>query len=213
MTRKGLTLAAGAAVAVALMVGGRASAQNKVPREAPKFEVDPSFPKIPNNWVLGQVASAAADEKDHIWVLHRPRTVRPALKTGPPVMEFDSAGNYIQGWGDDAPGYDWPKSEHGIYIDYKGFVIEDRFVVGYGLDYGEMYRNLPFIGAIVNSRGYLIGRTLAWVFILWSNLWFFLHLVLMVFGLGRRGAQPTLLEAPHAEPQPTPASPPASTFA
>jgi hypoxanthine phosphoribosyltransferase len=33
-----------------------------------------------------------------------------------------------------------------IDIDYKGFVIEDRFVVGYGLDYAERYRNLPFIG-------------------------------------------------------------------
>lgn len=33
-----------------------------------------------------------------------------------------------------------------VAIDYKGFVIEDVFVVGYGLDYGERYRNLPFIG-------------------------------------------------------------------
>ncbi|MBN8472208.1 hypoxanthine phosphoribosyltransferase [Corallococcus exiguus] len=33
-----------------------------------------------------------------------------------------------------------------VEIDYKGFVIEDKFVVGYGLDYGEKYRNLPFIG-------------------------------------------------------------------
>lgn len=35
-----------------------------------------------------------------------------------------------------------------VAIDYKGFVIEDRFVVGYGLDYGEKYRNLPFIGTL-----------------------------------------------------------------
>ncbi len=33
-----------------------------------------------------------------------------------------------------------------IEIDYKGFVIDDVFVVGYGLDYAEKYRNLPFIG-------------------------------------------------------------------
>ena len=93
-------------------------------REAPKFEVDPSWPKIPNGWVLGQVASAAADERDDIWVLHRSRVVRPGQKTGPPVMEFDSQGNYIQGWGGPATasGYDWPKTEHGIYIDYKGYV-------------------------------------------------------------------------------------------
>ena len=31
---------------------------------------------------------------------------------------------------------------------YIGFEIEDRFVVGYGLDYGERYRNLPFVAAL-----------------------------------------------------------------
>ena len=35
-----------------------------------------------------------------------------------------------------------------VDIDYKGFVIEDKFVVGYGLDYGEKLRNLPFIGVM-----------------------------------------------------------------
>jgi hypoxanthine phosphoribosyltransferase len=35
-----------------------------------------------------------------------------------------------------------------VQIDYKGFVIDDVFVVGYGLDYGEKYRNLPFIGVM-----------------------------------------------------------------
>lgn len=35
-----------------------------------------------------------------------------------------------------------------IDIAYRGFSIPDRFVVGYGLDYGEYYRNLPFIGVL-----------------------------------------------------------------
>jgi hypoxanthine phosphoribosyltransferase len=35
-----------------------------------------------------------------------------------------------------------------VDIDYRGFVIEDVFVVGYGLDYAEKYRNLPFIGVM-----------------------------------------------------------------
>jgi hypoxanthine phosphoribosyltransferase len=35
-----------------------------------------------------------------------------------------------------------------IPLDYVGFDIPDEFVVGYGLDYGETYRNLPFIGVL-----------------------------------------------------------------
>jgi hypoxanthine phosphoribosyltransferase len=35
-----------------------------------------------------------------------------------------------------------------VPIDYKGFVIDDVFVVGYGLDYAERYRNLPFLGVM-----------------------------------------------------------------
>jgi hypoxanthine phosphoribosyltransferase len=35
-----------------------------------------------------------------------------------------------------------------IPIDYLGFTIPDEFVVGYGLDFGEFYRNLPFIGVL-----------------------------------------------------------------
>ncbi|WP_426753620.1 hypoxanthine phosphoribosyltransferase [Myxococcus sp. Y35] len=38
-----------------------------------------------------------------------------------------------------------------VDIDYKGFVIEDLFVVGYGLDYAEVYRNIPFIGVMKNK--------------------------------------------------------------
>jgi hypoxanthine phosphoribosyltransferase len=35
-----------------------------------------------------------------------------------------------------------------VKVEYIGFTIEDRFVVGYGLDYAEKYRNLPFIGVL-----------------------------------------------------------------
>jgi hypoxanthine phosphoribosyltransferase len=38
-----------------------------------------------------------------------------------------------------------------ISADYIGFPIEDLFVVGYGLDYGERYRTLPYIGALVGK--------------------------------------------------------------
>lgn len=38
-----------------------------------------------------------------------------------------------------------------IPIDYRGFTIPDRFVIGYGLDYEERYRNLPYIGVLKPS--------------------------------------------------------------
>ena len=39
-----------------------------------------------------------------------------------------------------------------VPIDYLGFTIEDRFVVGYGLDWAERYRNLPYIGVVEASK-------------------------------------------------------------
>lgn len=38
-----------------------------------------------------------------------------------------------------------------VNIDYLGFTIEDKFVVGYGLDFAEKYRNLPYIGIVERS--------------------------------------------------------------
>lgn len=40
--------------------------------------------------------------------------------------------------------------KHEVTVDYAGFVIEDYFVVGYGLDYGGYYRNLPYVGYFPN---------------------------------------------------------------
>ena len=40
-----------------------------------------------------------------------------------------------------------------VGVDHVGFTIPDRFVVGYGLDYGERYRNLPYIGVLDTAAG------------------------------------------------------------
>lgn len=40
------------------------------------------------------------------------------------------------------------RSRVAVNVDYLGFTIEDKFVVGYGLDFGERYRNLPYIGLV-----------------------------------------------------------------
>ena len=39
-----------------------------------------------------------------------------------------------------------------VTLDYKGFEIPDEFVVGYGLDYAEKYRNLPFVGILKSQN-------------------------------------------------------------
>jgi hypoxanthine phosphoribosyltransferase len=40
------------------------------------------------------------------------------------------------------------RSRVAVNVDFLGFTIEDKFVVGYGLDFGERYRNLPYIGLV-----------------------------------------------------------------
>jgi DNA-binding beta-propeller fold protein YncE len=116
MTRKTLAVLF-VLFAATLAVSGQRS-------EAPAFKVDPAWPKIPNNWQLGQVASVAIDASDHVWVLQRPGTLAPEEKprAAPPLLEFDPAGNFVQAWGGPGAGYEWPNSEHGVYVDPKGFV-------------------------------------------------------------------------------------------
>ena len=40
------------------------------------------------------------------------------------------------------------RRETDVYVDYTGFEIPDKFVVGFGLDYAQKYRNLPYIGVL-----------------------------------------------------------------
>ena len=111
-------------LALATSMALMAESHNAQISQVPIFAVDPAWPSIPNNWVLGDVSSVAVDSQNHVWVLHRPRTVRPAQKSlaAPPVLVFDSSGKFIKGWGGPGEGYQWPVTEHGVYVDYKGNV-------------------------------------------------------------------------------------------
>jgi hypothetical protein len=105
-------------IAVLLLAVG-AAAQGS--RQVPMFQVDPTFFKIPSRWILGQGSAVAVDSHDNVWIFHRPRYI-PAdqrAQAAPPVLEFDSSGKFLQGWGGPADGYDWPDQEHGIYVDDK----------------------------------------------------------------------------------------------
>jgi DNA-binding beta-propeller fold protein YncE len=119
-------------IAVAVLVSYEASAwitsalaQAQPPAASPpRFRVDPAWPTIPNNWQLGQVASVSVDGSDHVWVLQRPSTLLAAEKAraAPPLLEFDEQGRFVQAWGGPGAGYEWPASEHGVYVDPRGFV-------------------------------------------------------------------------------------------
>jgi DNA-binding beta-propeller fold protein YncE len=111
-------------------------AQSRAGARAPVFEVDPLWPKpLPNHWVLGATIGVAVDAQDHVWIIHRPQTVEDFFKAAtfnppigvcctpaPPVLEFDQAGNLVGHWGGPGAGYEWPESNHGITVDYKGNV-------------------------------------------------------------------------------------------
>src|SRR6266567_8121204 len=132
MKRENISRAILIALVVAAGVEGRwfssaaltAHATQTQGRSLPTFEVDRAWPKVPPQWKLGDASSIAIDAQDNVWVLHRPRTLKPeqAAMAAPPVIVFDTAGNYIKAWGGAGNGYEWPEREHGIHIDYKGFV-------------------------------------------------------------------------------------------
>ena len=98
---------------------------------APQLQVDPFWPKpLPNNWLLGQVSGVAVDSRDHIWIVQRPASLSerelgaaqsPPLGkccvAAPPVLVFDQSGNLVRAWGGPGTGYEWPASEHGIFVD------------------------------------------------------------------------------------------------
>jgi hypothetical protein len=95
---------------------------------------------LPGNWIIGQVAGIAVDARDHVWIVHRPKSLtehEAAAVQNPPtadccapapsVIEFDAAGRFVQAWGGptwnqgtaawEQPEGDWPLTEHGIFVD------------------------------------------------------------------------------------------------
>jgi hypothetical protein len=112
-----------------------AAAQANAAVQAPRFEVDPFWPKpLPNHWLLGSTIGVSVDAQDHVWIIHRSSSTLNANERGaeldpptgdcckgaPPVLEFDQAGSLLASWGGPGKGFDWPLSNHGITVDGKG---------------------------------------------------------------------------------------------
>jgi hypothetical protein len=116
----------------------------------PQFEVDAFWPTpLPNKWILGQVSGIATDRYDRIWVVHRPASLTPRERAAeqnppeakccvaaPPVLVFDQSGNLLRHWGGPGDGFQWPQSEHGIFIDDNDFV----WLAGNGKNDGQLLK-------------------------------------------------------------------------
>ncbi|MBI2150956.1 MAG: hypothetical protein HYU27_10195, partial [Acidobacteria bacterium] len=157
MKRKNLLIGAAFLAILAILGAGQqkleqtAAAQARGQVMAPRFEVDPTFPKpLPNGWYQGQSIGLWVDASDHVWIVHRPDVLDAVegaaaqnpptgecCKNAPPILEFDQAGNVLRSWGgSDGPGYEWPESNHGINIDGKGFV----WIGGNGMNDGHVLK-------------------------------------------------------------------------
>jgi hypothetical protein len=143
----GIGLSAIAIVALTTATLPAQQPRAQAPRDVPRLEVDPFWPKpLPNNWILGQVSGVAVDKRGHVWIVQRPASLsdreRGAQQTppfskcciaAPPVIVFDQAGNVVRSWGGPSGGsgggpgagagsiaggrYEWPQSEHGVFVD------------------------------------------------------------------------------------------------
>jgi lactonase family protein with 7-bladed beta-propeller len=139
-----------AALLLAAALAGLVSPAHAQDRSVPQFQVDASWPKpLPNRWILGQVSGIATDRYDRIWVVHRPGSLTPRERAAertppeakccvaaPPVLVFDPSGNFLFSWGGPGAGYQWPESEHGIYVDANDFV----WLAGNGKTDGQLLK-------------------------------------------------------------------------
>jgi DNA-binding beta-propeller fold protein YncE len=121
-----------ALAAVASVLEKRANAQSSR-QQLPLFEPDPLWSQaLPHKWVTGQVGGTAVDLHDNVWVFHRPATIPDGEKAAslsppqaeccipaPAVLEFAPSGKFLQAWGGPGSGYEWPDTQHGIFVDYK----------------------------------------------------------------------------------------------
>jgi len=131
--------AGGVSVALVVAIGGAAalfeksaSAQGSRP-QVPRFEPDPLWSQtLPNKWVTGQVGGVAVDSHDNVWVFHREATIPDGEKAAsltppqaeccipaPAVLEFAPNGTFLQAWGGPGAGYEWPTTQHGIFVDAR----------------------------------------------------------------------------------------------
>jgi DNA-binding beta-propeller fold protein YncE len=120
--------------------------------QGPRFEVDPMWPKpLPNHWILGSTIGVWVDTRDQIWIIHRgaatldanenaagsnPPLSKNCCSAAPPILVFDQAGTLVKSWGGPGQGYEWPQSNHGIFVETNGTV----WIAGNGAQDGQLLK-------------------------------------------------------------------------
>ena len=136
----------------------------KAAREVPRFEVDPTWPKLPPRYIFGQVSSVSIDEQGHAWVLQRPSSLRAdqKAKAAPPVIEFDEQGTAISL--EEKP--DRPRSNYAV----PGLYFYDNEVVAIAADLRPSARGeleITDLNNVYVTRGAAklvdLGRGTAWL--------------------------------------------------
>jgi DNA-binding beta-propeller fold protein YncE len=136
---------------------------------APRFEYQPLWPKrLPNAWMLGWVGGLAIDANDHVWInsvgsslsnyenlaaFNPPKAL--CCKPAPPIIEFDQDGNIVRSWGGPGPGYDWPTTEHGLFVDHQSnvWITSSHSREGQALKFTKEGKFLLQIGKKERSSG------------------------------------------------------------
>src|ERR1700688_2797983 len=97
MTKKMKLLADFALVTLLIAAGlswhvmGRAAAQNSGAVKYPTFEVDTTWPQLPNNWVTGNVSKVVVDRHDNVWFIQRPRNPQMKVPEGKTAAQIGRA--------------------------------------------------------------------------------------------------------------------------
>jgi DNA-binding beta-propeller fold protein YncE len=132
---------------------------------APKFEVDPAWPKpLPNLWVTGGIGGVCIDSRDHVFILNRRDLTDNDLDAGrqaPVVIEFDPDGNVVNSFGEpDAT----PNTPHGCAVDTENNVwitgTGDGIVQKYSHDGSKLLLQIGKQGAVDSSDGTVKGKAL-----------------------------------------------------
>ncbi|HEY1329752.1 MAG TPA: hypothetical protein VGI14_22660 [Casimicrobiaceae bacterium] len=163
-----LALTVSAALALSTSV---TQADPNRPSKVPKYEVDPTWPKMPlpsagdfgtplaistttgkpKPWVTGEVAGTCVDSRDHVFIVTRGNLVAPEdveAVASPPVIEFDRDGDVVNAWGDRNV---LPNGIHGCFVDYQ----DNVWIAGNGDGIVQKYphdgSNVPLLQ--IGTRG------------------------------------------------------------